>query len=108
MEHISSASTKGITIMYAIAQRPVVPTPAPLDLLTALAQANNFSLSALAANCAGRLAPEQATRLRQRATRKLLFGLIAMGGALLFAAIVVNAEGVGSVGQIALFSGIIA
>jgi hypothetical protein len=94
--------------MYAIAQRPVVPTPAPLDLLTVLAQANNFSLGALAANRAGRLAPEQATRLRRRARRKLLFGLLVMGGALLFAAIVVNAEGARSLGQIALFSGIIA
>jgi len=94
--------------MYAIAQRPAVPAPAPLDLLTALAQANNFNLGTLAANRTGRLAPEQAALLRRRARRKLLFGLIVMGGALLFAAIVVSAEGVGSLGQIALFSGIIA
>ena len=89
-------------------RRPAVPAPAPLDLLTILAQANNFSLGALAANRAGRLAPEQASLLRRRASRKLLFGLIVMGGALLFAAVVVNAEGMRSLGQIALFSGIIA
>ncbi|MFL5800647.1 MAG: hypothetical protein ACJ8CR_02790 [Roseiflexaceae bacterium] len=94
--------------MYAIAQRPAAPAPAARDLLTALAQANNFSLGALAANRAGHLAPEQATFLRRRARRRLLLGLIATGGALLFAIAVGVAEGGRSIAQIGLFGGIIA
>jgi len=69
--------------MSSVAQQPLDSRPAPIDLLTTLAQANQFSLSALAANRAGRLTPEQAEGLRWRARRKLLLSLVAMGAALL-------------------------
>jgi hypothetical protein len=69
--------------MSSVAQQPVGSGPVPIDLLTSLAQANQFSLSALMANRAGRLAPEQVASLRRRARRRLLVSLVAMGAALL-------------------------
>ncbi|MFL5800646.1 MAG: hypothetical protein ACJ8CR_02785 [Roseiflexaceae bacterium] len=50
--------------------------PAGDDLLATLAQTNNFSLGALAANRAGRLAPEQVVALQRRAIYRLVFGAV--------------------------------
>jgi hypothetical protein len=78
------------------------------DLLTTLARAHNFSHAALAANRAGRLAPEQIAALRRRALGSLLLGASIVGGALLFAVAVGMVEGRQILGQMLLFSGIIA
>jgi hypothetical protein len=93
--------------MYSVAQRSAGPEPAA-DLLTILAQAHNFSLTALAANRAGRLALEQIAFLRQRARRTLLVGLLVVAGALPFAAGMAIVEGGPTLASVLLFGGITA
>jgi hypothetical protein len=94
--------------MYSLAQQSMVSEPSAVDLATTLAQAHSFSLAALAANRAGKLAPEQAAALRRRALRRLLLGLTTVGGALLLAVAVGVAEGARIFAQMLLFCGIIA
>src|SRR5689334_11670651 len=94
--------------MASALKRTALPEPPSPDMVATMAQALRFSLAALADNRAGRLAPEQAAALRRRALRRLLLGAAIVAGALLLAAAVGVAEGAQILGQMLLFSGIVA